>query len=124
VCEWAGRPRRVVSGHEQATCNHEGGDMEGYSLGDCIEEQWRINDRHHKHKKRQYDEKEWDEESNDAEGRSQAKAARTGTESDVPGDAVDKTTHELGERITRVMRHATKRSSSDGTACAESRPTH
>jgi hypothetical protein len=43
--------------------------MEGHSLGDCIEEQWRINDRHHKHKKRQYDEKEWDEESNDAEGR-------------------------------------------------------
>jgi hypothetical protein len=30
VCEWAGKPWRIVSGHEQATCNSEGGDMGGY----------------------------------------------------------------------------------------------
>jgi hypothetical protein len=66
--------------------------MEGYSLDDCIEEQRRINDWHHQHRKRQHDEKEWGGEWNDAEGRSKANAARTGTEPGVPGDAVDNDT--------------------------------
>jgi hypothetical protein len=45
-CKLAGNPWQIFSGHEQATCNREGGDMEGYSLGECITEQRRLNDRH------------------------------------------------------------------------------
>ena len=52
-----------MNGHEQATCNHEGGDMEGYTIDDCIAEQRRINETHYH-----------DERS--------TKAARTSTERD------------------------------------------
>jgi hypothetical protein len=69
-------------------------------------------------------EEEWDEESNDAEGRGPKRKQHVQAPSQMSQVMQSTTTQELGERITQVMRHATKRSSSDGTACAESRPAH
>ena len=61
VCEWLEKPWRIVHGHDQATCNRKGGDMEGYSLDECITEQRRLNDQYYQRAKR-----DWNDEKGES----------------------------------------------------------
>jgi hypothetical protein len=43
VCAWSERDHHNVSNHDRKTCNHQGGDMEGYSRNQCIARQRQTN---------------------------------------------------------------------------------
>jgi hypothetical protein len=52
VCEWAERPWHIVTNHDRGTCNHPGGDMEGYSPAECINSQRQLNEKYYEEEKR------------------------------------------------------------------------
>ena len=52
VCEWAEREWHIVTNHDRDTCNHPGGDMEGYSRFQCIQAQRQLNEKYYEEDKR------------------------------------------------------------------------
>jgi hypothetical protein len=51
ICHWNDAPHCIYSKHEDATCNKEGGGMEGYSINAYIAEQKRLNRRYYDRKR-------------------------------------------------------------------------
>ena len=91
VCEWWGKPWRIVSRHEKATCRMQGGDMEGYEIWDCLQEQRRLNEKFYE-EQRKKEEAQWY-----PEGAPAAKAARVAEAEDTKEAASEEAAKEPDE---------------------------